>query len=320
MTHLTMRPGRFRGLGLLIATLFFAVSASAATPTQLYIFGDSLSDTGNVTILNGIPLPPYFPGHFSNGNIWVETLASNLGLSAPLPSLAGGTNYAFGGAATGAPPAIPSPTTSPTLIDQAGMFVGSGITPAATDLFIVFGGGNDVRAGDTSVSVANMSSVITTLAGAGATRFLVPNLPDIGKTPEAIAGGPGVVAGATFLSTTFNTDLAVELASLRASLGVEIIEFDIFSILNNVLANPASFGFTNTNQPCFDGAVGIGGPGNVCANPDQYIFWDGIHPTTAMHTIIGNLATAAVVPVPAAVWLFASALGLLGWTRRSRQL
>ncbi len=303
-------------ISLFITTLFFTASVSAATPSQMYIFGDSLSDTGNVTLVNGIPLAPYFPGHFSNGTVWVETLAANLGLSAN-PSLAGGTNFAFGGAATGAPPSIPTPGSSPTLIDQSGMYMtATGGIADPNALYVVFGGGNDVRGGDVTGSAANIGTVISTLAGAGAQNFLVPNLPDIGKTPEAIAGGPALVAGATFLSTTFNAELAVEIAILEITLGINIIDFDIFSILNDMIANPGTYGFTNTNTACYSGTVGIGGPGTVCANPDEYIFWDGIHPTTAAHDIIGNLATAAVVPIPAAVWLFGSALGLLGWMRR----
>jgi len=315
MTRLTNKPTRIWGVGLFTALLFFTFSATAATPTAIYGFGDSLSDTGNVTVLNGIPLAPYFPGHFSNGPVWIETLASNLGLSAA-PALLGGTNFAFGGAATGTPPSIPSPTTPPTVIEQAGMLLtaaGGILDPGA--LYVVFGGGNDVRAGNSSFAAGNLSTAITALAGGGATRFLVPNLPDIGLTPEAIAGGPAVVAGATFLSVTHNAALVPELAFLRASLGIDIIEFDIFSILNSIVANPAAFGMTNTTDACFSGATGIGGPGTVCATPESYVFWDGIHPTAAMHEIIGDLATAAV-PVPAAVWLFGSALGLLGWTRR----
>jgi len=70
MMQLIMNSVRLRGLGLFIVSLFLTVSASAATPSQLYIFGDSLSDTGNVTLVNGLPLAPYFPGHFSNGTVW----------------------------------------------------------------------------------------------------------------------------------------------------------------------------------------------------------------------------------------------------------
>ncbi len=313
--------GRHARLGLpslLLITLLALFSGRAQAYSALYAFGDSLSDTGNVFASVGIPLPPYFNGRFSNGPVWVETLAANLGLSADAATVvAGGTNFAFGGAATGSPPAILGPSSPPTLIQQTGLFLGgTGGIADPNALYVVFGGGNDVRAGDVTGSAMNIATVIATLAGAGAQNFLVPNLPDVGQTPEAIAAGPAAQAGATFLSTTFNTQLAGELATLRSTLGVNIVEFDTFAFLNNLLANPAAFGFTNIDSPCFSGATGIGGPGTVCANPDEYVFWDGIHPTAATHEIFGNLAFQAVIPLPAAVWLFGSALGMLGWIRR----
>src|SRR5262249_50511423 len=86
------------------------VLASAASPlragpyTQLLIFGDSLVDTGNVFVASRGTFPaspPYFNGRFSNGPVWVEALAPALGLPAPVPSLLGGTNNAWGGAETG---------------------------------------------------------------------------------------------------------------------------------------------------------------------------------------------------------------------------
>ena len=61
-------------------------------------FGDSLSDTGNDLIAFGSPQPPYYQGRFSNGPNWIDDLAAKLGVPDPQPSLAGGTNYAYGGA------------------------------------------------------------------------------------------------------------------------------------------------------------------------------------------------------------------------------
>lgn len=293
-------------------------SAQASAYSAMYVFGDSLSDTGNVSIATGgaVPSSPYFAGRFSNGPIWVETLAANLGLSAN-PSLGGGTNFAFGGAVTGAP----FTSGVPTLTEQvSSMYLaGTGGVADANALYVVWGGGNDVRTGNAAVltnSVPNISNIISTLAAAGAQNFLVANLPDIGLTPEAQAAGPATVAGATYLSTNFNTQLAAATAGLRTSLGVNIIDLDVYGFLNNVIANPGLYGFTDTSDQCFVGPTGVGGSGTVCADPDQYVFWDGVHPTAAAHAALGDYATAAVIPVPPAVVLFLSAFAALGGLRR----
>ena len=85
---------------------------------------------------------------------------------------------------------------------------------------MIWGGGNDVRAGGNpggsmANAVTNVTNIITSLTAEGARNFLVANLPNIGLTPDAIAGGPAAVAGATFLSTTFNSALAVTRISAR---------------------------------------------------------------------------------------------------------
>ena len=64
----------------------------------VYVFGDSLSDAGNISLatLGNLPVGGiYSGGRFSNGSVWVQDLAQNLGLPAPKPSLAGGTDYAY---------------------------------------------------------------------------------------------------------------------------------------------------------------------------------------------------------------------------------
>lgn len=304
------------GIRRVLQTLVLIAAIGSGTQafafSQLIAFGDSLSDTGNINAANpGVPFPPYYPGRFSNGPVWVEYLATSLGLSANA-SLLGGTNYAFGGAPTG-PPFVSS---SPSLTTQLnGMYLPAHPVADPNALYVVWGGGNDVRQGSITGSVANISSIISTLAAAGAVNFLVPNLPNIGLTPEAIAGGPGTVAGATFLSTTFNAQLAAAIPTLESSLGINIIDLNVYGFVNNVIANPGAYGFTNTNTRCYSGPTGVGGAGAVCANPNEYLFWDGIHPTASAHQQLGAYA-ASIIPVPAAVWLLGSALGVLGLVRR----
>lgn len=288
-----------------------AGQASAAF-TQVISFGDSLSDSGNISLLNpGFPLAPYYPGHFSNGPVWIETFSAGLGLASN-PSFGGGTNYALGGSVTGAPLSSSIPLTS-----QAGLYL-TNVSGAAdpTALYVIWGGGNDVRLGNIGNSVSNIGSIVAALAGAGAEHFLIANLPNIGLTPEAQAGGPAQVAGATFLSSTFNAQLAAAIPGWETTFGINIRELDVWTFLNNVIANPGLYGITNTTGRCYSGTTGVGGPGTVCSNPDEYVFWDGIHPTAAAHEALGQYALQ-VVPVPAAVYLLGSALALLGWVRRN---
>lgn len=310
---------RFALTALMIATLGLGATSHASSYNSLVVFGDSLSDSGNIFDLFGGafgPNPPYAEGRFtsnfsdgSNGLVWVEQMALLMGL--PLDnSVAGGTNYAFGGARVGDDPG----DLIPSLQDQLGFYLGdSGGTADADALYVVFGGGNDVRDNNAANAAAQIGQIITDLAAAGATNFFVPNLPDIGLTPEALSGGaPGgsseVISAAAM---AHNAALAAEIANLEISLGVNIISFDLFGLFNETIANPGDFGITNTTEACIE---------TDCLDPDAYLFFDGIHPTAAVHATIGQLAFESLVqvPVPAALPLFLTALGFLGVRRRRR--
>src|SRR5580698_8826324 len=98
---------------LLSVALGASALARATTPTYdaIYVFGDSYCDVGNIFIATqgAEPPVPYYNGRFSNGPIWIEHVAGGLGLPMT-PYLAGGTDYAFGGAFATAPQPIPGGT------------------------------------------------------------------------------------------------------------------------------------------------------------------------------------------------------------------
>lgn len=312
-----------------LALSLTASPLSAAPFRSIIVIGDSLSDTGNVShatdLLPGqsVPIsPPYFAGHFSNGPMWIEALAEALGLQVT-SSAAGGTNFAYGGAKTG--PDIHDlyqrdiGIVIPSLRSQVTLFRTTRFSPTLLDplhfdqapadaLYVVWGGANDLRemvlegtGGATPARIAddvvsNLVAVIRELQDDGAVYFLVPNLPNLGRTPQFVALGPAAVQLATALSTAFNTALAVALDHLENTLPIHIARLDILAHLDEMTADPQRFGLTNVLEACLDGDPFDGG--TACADPDGYIFWDAIgHPTTASQAFIADFASQVLPPL-----------------------
>jgi phospholipase/lecithinase/hemolysin len=329
-----VRPGYSGRLlaGLLGVALVVTSSLVSAEPfTAIIVIGDSLADSGNAfratSALPGqaIPVsPPYFRGRFSNGLMWVEHLANALGLQIT-PSLDGGTNFAFGGATTGQDLnrifQRDLGVTIPSLRAQVAAYRLTLADPTLSDptrvkrspvdaLYIVWGGANDLRdvvhegtAGATPASIAseavdNISAVIRELQSAGAIYFLVPNLPDLGRTPQQVARGPEAVQLAAALSTAFNNALENTLQQLESTLPVYIARLDIARHFQAVTTSPQNFGVTNVTDACLSGDPFA--PGTVCAAPDSYIFWDAIgHPTAVAQALIADFAFAVLPPLVA---------------------
>ncbi|MFZ0021079.1 MAG: SGNH/GDSL hydrolase family protein, partial [Acetobacteraceae bacterium] len=245
------------------------VAAPGAPYPAMYVFGDSLSDTGNVSLatLGQVPVsPPYADHSFSNGPVWAQDLAQSLHLPALKPSLAGGSDFAYGGAETGQTPAH---TLNPTdLASQYDQFLTQVPSPQPGALYAIWIGANDVlditndssltpaqQQADVGAAVQNEVSVIGGLAAHGAQNLLVLNVPDLGKTPYETARGPAVAQSATTLASLYDSELATALQPLEASGALKIDLVNTFAVLDGVIANPGAYGFTNVTDPLWSGSL-----------------------------------------------------------------
>lgn len=294
---------RIRMLAGAIAAGLIASTAAAADFSKVVVIGDSLSDAGNISLATAPTIQPPLRFTTNPGMTAAERVAAALGHPAT-PSLAGGTDYAFGGAGlvhnSAAGPI-------PTLPQQLAMYLGAnGGKADPSALYQVWGGANDIfyltattsdataLAVGTATAAQTEAGLLGQLQAAGARYVVVYNLPDIGKTPQALAGGAAASAGATQLSVIYNSTLDAGVAKL----GLNVIPVNTFALINEVVANPAAFGFSNVTAPaCGVGATsvlcgpqGAGLPYSYAPGTNQsYLFADGVHPTDAAHAMVAQV-------------------------------
>jgi phospholipase/lecithinase/hemolysin len=277
------------------------VAAPGAPYSAIYAFGESLTDTGNVSFATrgAVPVsPPYADHSFTNGPVWVQDLAKSLKLPPLQPSLKGGTDFAYGGAETGQTPVH---TLNPTdLRSQYAQFLAQVPSPQPNALYAVWIGSNDVldiannttltpqqQQTDVSDAVNNEMSVIRGLAAHGAQNLLVLNVPDLGQTPYETARGPAVAQSASSLASLYNSELSAALQQLEASGALKVDLVNTYSLLDQVIANPSANGFTNVTQPQWTGNLTDPHSGTLAAG-GNYLFFDSLHPTAQAHAMLAS--------------------------------
>lgn len=301
----------------LLAIMTAPAASAQISYSGLYVFGDSLTDSGNAYLGTGgsqaSPANGYYFGRFSNGPNFADDISLAL-LGAPtVAALGGGLNFSVGGADAQYKPGAASPS----FLEQIGLYgtiVGAPI-PSNALVLITFGG-NDVRetiatggAIDFTAAGNNFTTGLNQLYGLGARNFIIVDTPDIGLLPVSVAavgGIPGRLGELTDRSEDLNTLFASSAGALDALPGTNVTFFDLFSFEHNLLANPAAFGLPaglNTTTPCQ--IPGGGSP--QLANCANSLYFDAIHPTGQVHTaiagaILSQLRSTAAVPEPA-TWL-----------------
>ena len=300
------------------------VQTSNAAITSLVSFGDSLSDSGNMHAVTNLFTAPY-AGVNSDGPVWTGHLSESLGLGTHTGSMTGGTAHGWAGARAGIDgeiiPGVPLPSVQ---TQVNGYLASNGGAADPNTLYTVWGGANDAlyaaATGDFAAvpsAAASIASIADQLMNAGATSVLIMNLPNIGFTPRQNVD-PVAAAQGNFISVQYNDALSASVAAIAG--GRDIAIHDAYTWTGALVASGPSQGL-NVTDMCLNATAGT-----LCSDPENYMWWDEIHPTTAGHALLAadvlntvNNLDVAAVPVPAAAWLFLSALAGVGGLKRARK-
>jgi thermolabile hemolysin len=273
----------------------WSVASQGVGIDRVIAFGDSLSDTHNLYNASRRMIPDsasWFAGRFTNGRNWVEYLAGDLNL--PL------YDWAVGGVGVGDRRVLPW-AVLPGVLSQARQWREATRDDPTYDpgrtLFTVLVGGNDLIYFDTPVDeiLEKERSTLQVLIDGGAKNILVMNLPDVSRAPifRLKSGAPDVATKVQQI----NRGLAAIVADLQQQHGdaLDIHVFDTNVLFEHLFDDPGAYGFQNATQSCLD----IDGKGvsnfmehhawrATCKDPNKFVFWDILHPTTRTHRILAD--------------------------------
>lgn len=285
---------------------------------QLLVFGDSLSDPGNLNANTfGLYLPPavFYRSRVSNGPIWADYVAAALGWKL--------VNYAVAGAKTRGEGfidfiAIPGFLQQ---IDQNRAAL-KRMNAKETVVAIWIGPNNYFTFGPTAQNArreplgerldklvaAAMNDVkagIEDLKVLGFRHFVIGTMPELGgliHNPH----DPFKTSDATFYAATaaHNRALGALLETLqKQNPSLTLTSFQAFAINQRTNREPQKFGFTRLDAPCFVGNLrgSFYGAKRFCPEPSAHKFWEYIHPSSKMHCyyasqFLADLSDARTIP------------------------
>jgi len=268
---------------------------------ELLVFGDSLSDGGNARAVLGdgaFPCPPHWANRRCDGPLWVERLAAGLGLPPLLPSLAGGTNHAYGGARSGLGT---SPKGLPNLLSQVEGVLREGVgadalapaAPIPSILVVLRAGANDYLDAPASPAVGDavnrhLLTAVEALADRGLRQFLVPSELPWGCSPIEVPGvGEPERRALNGLIARQNSALRDALAELAGRRGLVVVQPDVHGLFLEIQAEPGAWGFQEIRRPVLGAEAMVGAPGVPEAR--GFLWWDAWgHLTSAFHRVLAG--------------------------------
>lgn len=287
-------------------TFLFSTNAQALKIDNLYYIGDSLSDQGNCGVsVNFFFIHINIPAPLTNGNTYAYYLSNKLAQpTGAIPSNLRGTNYACVAGSTG----IPVTGLIKDVFDLFGVRINNGLdqikqliqdTPVIQNnsLFVYWLGSDDILLSpppapliptpeqliyfnpfNVDYSISNVRAGLNMLKGAGARYIVAINLSPLEKTPAALEEPTGQLA-AYYKETSIAFNKAL-LQSLN-NIGYEVIQIDLYSIYNYVVANFGKYGFTNVTNGCTTNPL----PGQSC---DTSFYFNDVHPTDKTHRLLAD--------------------------------
>ncbi|MCP4578992.1 MAG: SGNH/GDSL hydrolase family protein [Deltaproteobacteria bacterium] len=288
---------RLLGVVVLSVVMFSGITFAATPFSNVVVFGDSLSDNGNIFALSGGAQPHSshaYKGRWSNGPVWIEYLAKYFS--------AGLTDLAEGGATTGDETSLPVG-----LQKQVADFItlASSYPTMISDetLFVVWAGPNDFLSGGTDYlgAVDNIETALDMLAVAGVKHLLVANMPNLGATP-GLNPNPVLSESAKLLTQAFNATLEGSVDNFKQTYtSISVYYFDVYALFAEVIADPESYGFTDVTNAYVNDDDTVNDDGEI------YLFWDSVHPMTLAHKLLAKKA-ADFVDGASAAWYTSSGL------------
>lgn len=289
---------------LAVLAFFFSTLISAASLNKIVVFGDSLSDNGNLYeyMKHQLPVsPPYFSGRFSNGPVWVEVLTK---FYYPTSSSEHLFDYAFGGA--GVKEGDGDDDGLFTLSrEMDSYFLSHNDKADEQSMYVVWIGSNNYLAvpddpDQALIDVeAGIQRALQRLVDKGAKHIMVVNVPALGRIPAA--RDFDAVDVLTYLSKHHNETLEKNVLNFqRRYSDIQWIYLDINILFDEMMTYPEHFGFSNVTNTCYEESISSSSPKSVLkmvasakrkakkSACDGFLFFDPVHPSAEAHAIMAE--------------------------------